>query len=106
MHWGQHCQSGGEALCREFCASTHWWSVFFLNDPPMSRRPWLHRPACWEAIDAALGEKPAHTLFHHRKHTEEYMVTLTLTLTLCAHFRPVAPAFYRYYTGTIPVLYR
>jgi hypothetical protein len=34
---------GGRALAAEFISSTTGWAAFFLNDAPLSRRPWLHR---------------------------------------------------------------
>jgi len=58
---------------RDFVASTWLWSDYYLNDPPMSRRPWLHRPKSWEAIDSALSADPQHTRFAQRKHAEEYL---------------------------------
>ena len=64
---------GGEKLMSDFVAATGGWSTYWLNDPPMSRRPWLHRPKCWEAIDAALASHAACTHFEHRKHAEEYV---------------------------------
>jgi len=45
---------GGDDLINSFISSTTGWSQFYLNDPPMSRRPWLHRPKCWERIDKSL----------------------------------------------------
>ena len=65
MEWG------GVDLIKEFVLSTQMWSSHFLNDPPMSRRPWLHRPH-YLVIDQVLDELKDHTFFHFRKHTEEY----------------------------------
>lgn len=64
---------GNESLMHEFCATTDGWSTYYLNDPPMSRRPWLHRPQSWEAIDGVLASQSSWTKFAHRKHAEEYM---------------------------------
>ena len=36
-------ERGGAALAAEWVATTAGWSPFWLNDAPMSRRPWLHR---------------------------------------------------------------
>ena len=34
---------GGREMAEEFVLSTDGWSLFFLNDTPFSRRPWLFR---------------------------------------------------------------
>lgn len=44
---------GGEQVATEFLLSTEGWSEFFLNDAPLSRRPWLHRPD-FDVIDKIL----------------------------------------------------
>ena len=36
---------GGEDMATALLLGTSGWSEFFLNDVPMSRRPWLHRIA-------------------------------------------------------------
>ena len=90
---------GGEELMREFIATTSAWSVYYLNDPPMSRRPWLHRPH-WQAIDTALGAQGDHTKFSNRKHTEEYLGafhSLAAALTLRGMWG--FPARNRYFVG-------
>lgn len=90
---------GGEELMREFIATTSAWSVYYLNDPIMSRRPWLHRPH-WQAIDTALGAHGDHTKFSSRKHTEEYLGafhSLAAALTLRGMWG--FPARNRYFVG-------
>ena len=63
--------SAGAALAREWVLTTGGWSHYWLNDAPMSRRPWLHRPRHSE-IDAVLREAGAHTQFSERRHPEEF----------------------------------
>jgi hypothetical protein len=64
-------QWGGEALAKAFLASTNGWSTFYLNDAPMSRRPWLHR-SNYAIIDKCIEEANSHTLFTERRHPEEF----------------------------------
>ena len=64
---------GGEDFAREFIRTTFEWAPFYLDDTPMSRRPWLNRPH-YKVIDALLDEQSEHTCFKHRKHPEEYAV--------------------------------
>ena len=63
---------GGEAMAAEMVASTVGWSEHFLNDVPMSRRPWLHRRPDYGTIDRVLEEHSEITLVHHRRHPEEF----------------------------------
>jgi tetratricopeptide (TPR) repeat protein len=62
---------GGRSLAIEFIESTSGWSSFYLNDAPMSRRPWLHRIG-YSAIDSCLEQTSATCLLHCRRHPEEY----------------------------------
>ena len=39
-------ERGGAALAARWVRTTSSWSDYWLNDAPMSRRPWLHRPRC------------------------------------------------------------
>ena len=64
-----HCT--GEAFAREFLQTTLDWPKYFLDDTPLSRRPWLNRPH-YKVIDALLREQTEHTRLHHRKHPEEF----------------------------------
>ena len=62
---------GGTTLVSSFLKSTFGWSEFYLNDAPMSRRPWLHRPE-YSVIDKCLEEHNLHVRFSDRKHPEEF----------------------------------
>ena len=62
---------GGTALVSNFLLSTSGWNEFYLNDAPMSRRPWLHRPE-YSVIDKCLEEHDFHVRFSERKHPEEF----------------------------------
>jgi hypothetical protein len=62
---------GGEELAREFLVTTEGWSRHYLNDAPLSRRPWLHRQQ-YRVIDRLLQESNAVTQFDKRKHPEEF----------------------------------
>ena len=62
---------GGRALAQRWISTTFGWSQFWLNDAPMSRRPWLHRPRHAD-IDAVLREQSGHTHFDERRHPEEF----------------------------------
>lgn len=63
---------GGEAMAEEWITSTHGWSQFYLNDVPMSRRPWLHRGTRYREIDRLLAKHGAATLFEQRRHPEGF----------------------------------
>ena len=63
---------GGEALALNFLETTRGWSTCYLNDVPLARRPWLHRPKEWRAIDHVLKLRRRETHFDARKHPEEY----------------------------------
>jgi len=62
---------GGERLARRWMLSTSGWSQYYLNDAPMSRRPWLHRKR-YDEIDALLESEGVTTLFSERRHPEEF----------------------------------
>lgn len=62
---------GGEALAGNFLISTFGWSEYFLNDAPLSRRPWLHR-LDYGVIDACLEKHAAHVKYFNRLHPEEF----------------------------------
>ncbi len=62
---------GGESMMEDFVLNTHWWSPHFLNDCPLSRRPWLHRKHYVE-VDDVLTKHQAHTFMLFRRHAEEY----------------------------------
>lgn len=49
-------ERGGRELASRWVATTGGWSQFWLNDAPMSRRPWLHRPRHAE-VDSVLKEQ-------------------------------------------------
>jgi hypothetical protein len=61
---------GGRELAHEFVHTTTGWSHFWLNDAPMSRRPWLQRPK-YSEIDEVLGTLEG-GLFNERRHPEEF----------------------------------
>jgi tetratricopeptide (TPR) repeat protein len=63
---------GGEEMAVEMVTSTVGWSEHFLNDVPMSRRPWLHRRSDYGTIDRLLEEHSEITLVDHRRHPEEF----------------------------------
>jgi len=63
---------GGEAMAEAFIQSTRGWSRFFLNDAPLSRRPWLHRKR-YQQIDALLQRHASVTQYNERRHPEEFM---------------------------------
>ena len=56
----------------EFIATTFQWSVYWLNERELSRRPWLHQKQ-YARIDALL-RKAVPTHFAHRKLESEYAV--------------------------------
>ena len=64
-------QWGGIPYALEFLQSTIGWSEFYLNDAPMSRRPWLHRPD-YSIIDSCLEKVATHVRLSERRHPEEY----------------------------------
>ena len=61
---------GGADLAARWVRTTHGWSQYWLNDAPMSRRPWLHRPRHAE-IDAVLRAHPP-ARFDERRHPEDF----------------------------------
>jgi len=63
------CGGRTAAIC--MLRSTGGWSQYWLNDAPMSRRPWLHRPRHAE-VDEVLRAEGAHTRFEERRHPEEF----------------------------------
>jgi len=62
---------GGQQLMEQWVNETSGWSTYFLNDAPLSRRPWLHRQQYAE-IDAVLEGSSSHTFFHERMHPENF----------------------------------
>jgi tetratricopeptide (TPR) repeat protein len=64
-------QWGGPALVKKFILSTMDWSECFLNDAPLSRRPWIYRKD-YSLIDQCLAESAHIVKFDSRKHPEEY----------------------------------
>ena len=62
---------GGIDLATQWIHETTGWSSFFLNDAPLSRRPWLHRQHFSE-IDQVLEAAATHTFYHERRHPEEF----------------------------------
>ena len=62
---------GGTQLASNFLRTTFGWNEFYLNDAPMSRRPWLHRPE-YSIIDKCLEELDYHVKYSERKHPEEF----------------------------------
>jgi hypothetical protein len=66
---------GGDAFAAEWIRSTAGWSCYFLNDAPLSRRPWLHRGPAHSAVDALLAAHGGVTRFAERRHPEEFAAT-------------------------------
>lgn len=64
-------QWGGQTLALHFLRSTFRWSDCFLNDAPLSRRPWLHRRD-YAIVDSCLVQCAEHVKFEDRKHPEEF----------------------------------
>jgi hypothetical protein len=64
-------ERGGASLAARWVTTTNGWSDYWLNDAPMSRRPWLHRPRHAE-IDAVLRQLAAHTRLDERRHPEDF----------------------------------
>lgn len=62
---------GGIPSASTFLTTTFGWNEFYLNDAPMSRRPWLHRPE-YSLIDKCLQDFDYHVKFSERKHPEEF----------------------------------
>jgi tetratricopeptide (TPR) repeat protein len=62
---------GGKAAAVLMVRTTGGWSQYWLNDAPMSRRPWLHRPRHAE-VDEVLRAEASHTRFEERRHPEEF----------------------------------
>jgi tetratricopeptide (TPR) repeat protein len=60
-------QWGGVSCMDDFVTSTCMWSIHYLNDCPLSRRPWIHRPYYLE-IDKILEKYASHTFYSSRKH--------------------------------------
>jgi hypothetical protein len=63
---------GGEEMAEEWITTTRGWSQYYLNDAPMSRRPWLHRSKRYREIDRLLAKHSATTLFEQRRHPEGF----------------------------------
>lgn len=62
---------GGTSVATEFLRNTHRWSVYFLNDAPLSRRPWLHR-LDYLVVDECMELMGDNILFSQRLHPEEF----------------------------------
>ena len=62
---------GGREMAEEFVLSTDGWSLFFLNDTPSSRRPWLFRKQ-YDIIDGILRQHGEKTFYSERKHPEQF----------------------------------
>ena len=63
---------GGVEFATELILSTKLWSQYFLNDAPLSRRPWLHRKQ-YQAIDKLLQTHNEFTFYSKRKHPVLYL---------------------------------
>ena len=70
---------GGTSFVSDFLLTTSGWNEFYLNDAPMSRRPWLHRPE-YSIIDKCLEKLDSHVKFSERKHPEEFSTQHLTTL--------------------------
>ena len=70
---------GGAELALDWIRTTSGWSEFWLNDAPMSRRPWLHRHK-YKEIDAILLEALGSAIFAERRHPEEFSSHWTTSL--------------------------
>ncbi|CAE7392459.1 unnamed protein product [Symbiodinium natans] len=67
------CLQWGETeLAKAFCASTRGWSKYYLNDVPLSRRPWVNRCQAWREVDQVLESMAEVTLFSERRHDCEF----------------------------------
>ena len=62
---------GGKVFAMRFLEGTSNWSEFFLNDTPMSRRPWLHRKE-YKKVDDCLMAVSKLIKFDSRKHPDEF----------------------------------
>ena len=70
---------GGQGMARAFVEQTEGWSQYFLNDAPLSRRPWLHREQ-FKAIDEILEAYASLTLLHERRHPEAFAASFLSSL--------------------------
>lgn len=66
---------GGEKMVEDFILMTGGWSIFFLNDTPSSRRPWLFRKE-YNTIDGLLQKYSERTHYADRRHPEEFASTM------------------------------
>jgi hypothetical protein len=62
---------GGEKMTDEFIETTGGWSMYFLNDTPSSRHPWLFRKD-YTTIDCLLQIYATKTHFEDQKHPEKF----------------------------------
>jgi hypothetical protein len=62
---------GGESMVEDLILMTGGWSIFFLNDTPSSRRPWLFRKE-YNTIDRLLQKYSEQTHYADRRHPEEF----------------------------------
>lgn len=58
-------------MAEEFILTTGAWSIFYLNDTPSSRRPWLFRKQ-YATIDQLLSKHSQLTNYGDRRHPEEF----------------------------------
>jgi tetratricopeptide (TPR) repeat protein len=70
---------GKENLAQRWVKETIGWSRFYLNDAPLSRRPWLYRQFFCE-IDGVLKQFSDRTFFFERRHPEEFSAKWLSTL--------------------------
>jgi len=63
---------GGQTMAEEFITSTGDWSIYYLNDIPSSRRPWLHRSRDYTIIDKLLQKYSELTRYSERRHPEQF----------------------------------
>jgi len=62
---------GGKDFAMDFLRGTSNWSEYYLNDTPMSRRPWLHRKQ-YQQVDECLKDLSKLIQFSSRKHPDEF----------------------------------
>jgi len=65
-------QEGGEEFAVEFIKKTLGWCSFYLNDIPLSRRPWLHRGKRYREVDKLLMKFNTLTHVSERSHPEQF----------------------------------
>jgi len=65
-------EEGGEQFARDFIMSTENWASYYLNDIPLSRRPWLHRGKLYKIVDRLLQQYEHITHVSSRCHPEAF----------------------------------